>query len=180
MNRPVFLVPGWQNSGPGHWQSLWESQVPDAQRVEMPNWDFPRRWEWVEALDDTLARHLRFDGAPPVLVGHSIGCLAIVHWAAAHERPIHAALLVAPADVEREGAAEALRDFAPIPRVMLPFPTHVVAATDDPYLTSDRAKFFATAWGARFSLLERGGHLNVASGFGPWPRGEAMLKELMR
>ena len=180
MNRPVFLVPGWQNSGPGHWQCLWESQVADARRVEMPNWDFPHRWEWVNALDDALALHLRFDGAPPLLVGHSVGCLAIVHWAAQHQRPIHGALLVAPADVEREGAPEELLDFAPIPRGVLPFPSHVVAAADDPYLDAERARSFAKAWGSRFSLLERGGPINAASGFGPWPRGEAMLKELMR
>ncbi len=180
MNRPVFLVPGWQNSGPGHWQSLWESQVPDARRVEMPNWDFPRRWEWVEALDETLANHLRFDGDPPVLVGHSVGCLAIVHWAAAHERPIHGALLVAPSDVERDEAPEELRDFAPVPRAALPFPSHVVVAADDPFLDTDRARVFASAWRSNFSLVEHGGHLNAASGFGPWPRGEALLKELMR
>ena len=180
MNRPVFLVPGWQNSGPGHWQSLWESQVPDTRRVEMPNWDFPRRWEWVEALDDALAQHLRFDGPPPLLVGHSVGCLAIVHWAAAHERPIHGALLVAPSDVERDDAPEELCDFAPVPRAALPFPSHVVVAADDPFLDAERARSFASAGGSRFSLLERGGHINAASGFGPWPRGEAMLKELMR
>ena len=180
MNRPVFLVPGWKNSGPGHWQSLWESQLPDARRVEMPNWDFPRRAEWMEALDDALALHLRFDGPPPVLVGHSAGCLAIVHWAATHERPIHGALLVAPADVEREGAPEELQDFAPVPRQRLPFPSHVVATGDDPYLAADRARSFAQSWSARFTLLPRGGHLNAASGFGPWPRGEALLKELMR
>lgn len=180
MNRPVFLVPGWKNSGPGHWQSLWESQLPDARRVEMPNWDFPHRAEWVEALDDALALHLRFDGAPPVLVGHSAGCLAIAHWAATHERPIHGALLVAPADVKRETAPAELLDFAPIPRQRLPFPSHVVATEDDPYLAADRARAFAASWGARFTLLPRGGHLNAASGFGPWPRGEALLKELMR
>ncbi len=180
MNRPLFLVPGWQNSGPGHWQSLWETQLPDAHRVEMPNWEFPRRWEWVEALDDTLAQHLRFDGPPPVLVGHSLGCLAIAHWTATHERPIHGALLVAPADVERPEAPEVLRDFAPIPRAALPFPSHVVATADDPWLRPDRARAFASSWGARFSLLPRGGHLNAASGFGAWPRGEALLKELMR
>ena len=179
MTRPVFLVPGWQNSGPGHWQSLWESQLKDTRRVEMPNWEFPRRWEWIGALDEALAQHLRYDGEPPVLVGHSLGCLAIAHWAAAHERPIHGALLVAPSDVERETAPEVLRDFAPIPRLVLPFPSHVVVAADDPWLATDRARAFAAAWGSRFSLMEGGGHLNAASGFGPWPRGEVWLKELM-
>jgi predicted alpha/beta hydrolase family esterase len=134
----------------------------------------------VEALDETLANHLRFDGDPPVLVGHSVGCLAIVHWAAAHERPIHGALLVAPSDVERDEAPEELRDFAPVPRAALPFPSHVVVAADDPFLDTDRARVFASAWRSNFSLVEHGGHLNAASGFGPWPRGEALLKELMR
>lgn len=180
MNRPILLVPGWRNSGPGHWQSLWEAQLPDARRVEMPNWEFPRRAEWVEALDDALALHLRFDGAPPVLVGHSVGCLAIVHWAFTHQRPVHGALLVAPADVEREQAAEELRDFAPIPRGALPFPAQVVAAENDPFLDPDRARGFADAWRGRFTLVAQGGHLNAASGFGPWPKGEALLKELMR
>lgn len=180
MNRPVFLVPGWKNSGPGHWQSLWESQLPDARRVEMPNWDFPRRHEWVEALDDALAVHLRFDGAPPVLVGHSVGCMAIVHWAFTHQRPVHGALLVAPSDVERAEAPEELRDFAPIPRGVLPFPATVISAADDPFLDPDRAHGFAESWRARFTRLDTGGHINAASGFGPWPRGEALLKELMR
>ena len=180
MNRPIFLVPGWRNSGPGHWQSLWEAQLPDARRVEMPNWEFPRRHEWVEALDDALALHLRFDGAPPVLVGHSLGCMAIVHWAFAHQRPVHGALLVSPSDVERAEAPAELRDFAPIPRGALPVPAQVVSAADDGFLDPDRAKDFADAWRARFTLVERGGHLNAASGFGPWPKGEALLKELMR
>ncbi len=48
--RTILLVPGYTNSGLGHWQTLWEGQMPNARRVEMPNWDHPRRPDWVEAL----------------------------------------------------------------------------------------------------------------------------------
>lgn len=183
MNRPVILIPGYQNSGPGHWQSYWESNVKGAMRVEMPNWDFPRREEWVEALDGALRDVWQETETEAVLVGHSLGCLAIVHWAAdpffAGRWPVKAALLVAPSDVEREDSLEILRNFAPIPRGRLPFPSRVVASTDDPFLSLARAQEFAGSWGSQFTSVENCGHINTASGFGEWPRGEAMLKELM-
>ncbi len=180
MAHPVLMVPGWRNSGPGHWQSLWESQIKGARRVEMPNWEFPHCQAWVESLDEALAAMAQEDPAPPVLVGHSVGCLAIVHWASRHERPVQAAFLVAPADVERKGCPEVLRDFAPIPRQPLPFPGQVIASDDDPHLTESRARGFAESWGLPFVLVPGGGHLNPPSGYGEWPAGEAMLREWLR
>ncbi|MBL0211005.1 MAG: alpha/beta hydrolase [Holophagaceae bacterium] len=183
MNRPVIIIPGYQNSGPGHWQSLWESNVRGAIRVEMPNWDFPRKEEWVEALDATLGTAWQETETPAVLVGHSIGCLTILHWAAdpffAARWPVKAALLVAPADVERKDCPEVLRSFGPIPMGHLPFPSRVVASSDDPLLSLERAKRFAESWGSTFTDVGNCGHINTASGFGEWPRGEAMLQELM-
>jgi len=176
--RRILLVPGYLNSGLGHWQSIWEAQLRDARRVEMPNWAFPHRADWVEALDQAI-RRANDDGAPPVLVGHSLGCIAIAHWAEAYERPVHGALLVAPTDVEAPTTLEVLRGFAPVPRFGLPFPTRVVASSDDPYLSIDRARAFAEAWDASFTDIGPRGHINTAAGFGEWPRGEALLRELM-
>ena len=31
---PILIVPGLYNSGPDHWQSHWERELPNAQRVE--------------------------------------------------------------------------------------------------------------------------------------------------
>lgn len=175
---PILIVPGYLNSGPGHWQSLWEAQMRNAHRVEMPNWEFPRRIEWMEALDEAI-RKANDEGAPPLLVGHSLGCLAIVHWAEAYDRPVHGALLVAPTDVESTSTLDVLRGFAPVPRFGLPFPCRVVASSDDPYLPILRARAFASAWDAVLSEIGPAGHINAASGFGDWPRGEALLRELM-
>jgi predicted alpha/beta hydrolase family esterase len=170
---PILIVPGYQNSGPGHWQSLWEASLGDATRVEMPNWDFPHKVDWVEALDDAIADCTE----PPILVGHSLGCLAIVHWAGSHDREIRGALLAAPADVERPDGLELLRPFGPVPRYRLPFEAIVAASSDDPFLAPARARALAADWGARFVDLGPCGHLNQASGHGPWPRGEALLAE---
>ena len=172
---PILLVPGYQNSGPGHWQSLWEGAHGDIHRVEMPNWEFPRKAEWVEALDDAVAACAE----PPILVGHSLGSLAIVHWAASHQREVRGALLATPADVERPDALALLRGFGPIPRETLPFPAIVAASSNDPFMALDRARGLALDWGARFVDLGPRGHLNDASGHGEWPLGEALLQELM-
>lgn len=170
----ILTIPGYQNSGPGHWQSLWEASLRDIARVEMPNWDYPRKVEWVEALDEAIAACT----SPPILVGHSLGCLAILHWAAAHDREVRGALLAAPADVDRAEALPELRSFGPVLRRRLPFPSILAASSEDPFLALERARGLATDWGSTFVNLGPCGHLNQASGYGPWPRGEALLTDL--
>lgn len=170
----ILLVPGYQNSGPGHWQSLWEEALPGARRVEMPSWEHPRPGEWLAALDEAIGAC----GEAPILVGHSLGALAIVQWAAEHDRAVRGALLAVPPDVEWPDGLELLRPFGPISRRTLPFQAIVAASSDDPFMRLDRARGFAADWGATFVDLGPCGHLNRASGHGPWLRGEALLSEL--
>ncbi len=175
--RSILLIPGYGNSGPGHWQSLWEANLRYAKRVEMPNWDFPRRTEWVETLDTAI--RAASQQAPPLLVAHSLGCLAVAHWAQSYQRPIHGALLVAPVDVERPDTLAVVKDFAPIPLFGLPFPSHVVASSNDPFTSIERSREFADAWDSLFTDLGPRGHINTAAGYGEWPRGEAFLQDLL-
>ena len=175
--RPILIIPGYGNSGPGHWQSLWEANLRYAKRVQMPNWDFPHRADWVEALD-TAIREASLT-MPPVLVAHSLGCLAVAHWVQRYQRPIHGALLVAPVDVDRASTLEPMKNFAPIPMFGLPFPSHVVASANDPYATLERSREMADAWDSQFTDLGTGGHINTAAGYGEWPRGDAFLQDLM-
>jgi len=170
----VLVLPGYQNSGPEHWQSLWEAKHPDYRRVLQRDWENPERDAWVEALDRAIAGI----GGPVVLVGHSLGCLAIAHWAERDRGRVHGALLVAPPDVERPDFLAGARTFAPIPLRPLPFASIVVASTDDPYATLDRVRHFARAWGSELVEIGAAGHINTAAGFGPWPDGEALLERL--
>jgi uncharacterized protein len=173
--RPILIVPGYGDSGPGHWQTLLEANLPGARRVRMPSFTEPEPEGWIAALDAAIASA----AAPPVLVAHSLGCIAIAHWAAAHRRRVHGALLVAPADVEKCTPLAPLRAFAPIPTAPLDFRSIVVASTDDPYLELVRAHSIAASWGATLAIVEDGGHLNVESGHGPWLDGEILLGELL-
>jgi serine hydrolase len=176
--HPILIVPGWTNSGPRHWMTLWEQLHPEYQRVEQRDWDVPDRTEWVT----TLGAAIRSASAPPILVAHSLGCITIAHWVAQQSgRPadcIAGAMLVAPADVDAETAPEVVRGFRPIPLVPFRFPTVVVASGTDPYLTFERAIELAKAWGG--SLVDAGdaGHLNTDAGYGAWPAGERILFDL--
>jgi uncharacterized protein len=170
----VLVVPGWGDSGPEHWQSLWEKANPDFQRVAQRDWLYPICHEWVE----TLAAAIRAAGPPVVLVAHSLGCVAIAHCVRGTTLPIHGALLVAPPDVDRPDFPPVMEGFAPIPRERLPFPSIVVASRNDPFSDFARAEALAAAWGSRLVDAGETGHLNADAGFGPWPLGERLLATL--
>ena len=177
MAPPILILPGLFDSGPGHWQTLFEEKLPGARRVMQRDWEAPEPGEWVEALD----REIRRSDEAPVLVAHSLGSIAAVRWtvSARKDAPVRGALLVAPADVDRADAPTAIRGFRPVPLTRLPFPTIVVCSTDDPFLAADRGREFARAWGSRIVEIGAAGHINAASGFGPWPRGESLVRSLL-
>jgi predicted alpha/beta hydrolase family esterase len=175
---PYLLVPGWGDSGPEHWQTLWQPEL-GAARVNVGDWFDARKDVWIAALTDAIAVLARRDPRPPVLVAHSLGCIAIAHWAQAIRRPVRAAFLVAPADVESAPGLTMLRTFAPLPRERLPFTSLVVTSDDDEYVTVSRADAFATSWGSELHVVPGVGHLNTASGLGRWPLGRALLDALV-
>jgi predicted alpha/beta hydrolase family esterase len=173
----VFILPGWQDSGSLHWQSLWQAQF-GFQRVEQHDWMRPLRGDWIARLEDVV---LGTD-EPAVLVAHSLGCMLVAAWAA-HSRHTHrvkAALLVAPGDVECEALRPVLGSWSPIPRQILPFKSILVASRDDPNASFERSKGFAAAWGSRLIDAGNAGHINVDSGLGDWPQGRALLDELIQ
>jgi predicted alpha/beta hydrolase family esterase len=168
------MLPGYLDSDPGHWQTLWERAHPGYRRVQQRDWEHPHRDEWVAALERALAEV----AGPVMLVAHSLGCMLVAHWAAEFRRPIQGALLVAPPDVERADFPPEITGFAPVPRERLPFPSILVASTNDPYADFARSELFAACWGSRLVPLGACGHINAEAGFGPWPEGERLLAEL--
>lgn len=175
----VLTVPGLGGSGPSHWQTLWEQARPDTVRVELGMWNTPHRNAWVTRLDEAI----RGAEAPVVLAAHSLGCLAVAWWAQLSPQPygwpVAGALLVAPADADRTGAQAELKAFAPTPRVSLPFPSIVVASSDDPWVSIERAHSMAADWGSLFVDAGPQGHLNAASGIGWWREGQALLDRVL-
>jgi predicted alpha/beta hydrolase family esterase len=178
MHAPrVLIVPGLGNSGPAHWQTLWETQHGYA-RVNQHDWERPRLDAWLAQLEAVLAEQ----PSPVVLAAHSLGTILVAHLAArARPGQIAAALLVAPADVDDDKCTpEETRTFAPVPLARLHFRTTLVASRNDPYVTFERAVQFAAAWGARLVDAGAVGHINADSGLGHWPAGHELLQELYR
>ncbi|MDO8278179.1 MAG: alpha/beta hydrolase [Hylemonella sp.] len=173
----VLLLPGWHDSGPGHWQSLWEA-AHGYRRVTQHDWRQPRRGDWMARLEEVLLAR----SAPVLLVAHSLGCILVAAWAA-HSRNtgrVKAALLVAPGDVERETLAPQLPGWSPVVLRKLPFPSVLVGSRNDPYCGAGRARAFAQAWGSRFVDQGAAGHINADAGFGPWPEGHEILLKIMK
>jgi predicted alpha/beta hydrolase family esterase len=170
----VLILPGLGSSGPGHWQSLWEAAY-GYQRVEQADWDHPNRASWLANLEQAITRADK----QVVLVAHSLACSLVAHFAqrtGANEK-VRGAFLVSPADVETPRCTpDETRCFSPIPLERFPFPAHVVASVDDPYVDRERAQFFAQRWGAGFTDIGQAGHINAASGLGAWPEGHAQFQ----
>ena len=183
MQPTVLFVPGLRDYVADHWQTLMAAELPGSRTVPPLEHDKLSCAARVEALDRAIAD---IEG-PVVLAAHSAGCLMVAHWAQRHSRPIKAALLAAPADVETplpEGypTFEALKvnGWIPIPCEPLPFRSVVAASTNDPLAALDRTATLAQDWQSKVVLLGEVGHLNPAAGFGPWPQGKALLEALCR
>lgn len=178
MTKPrILTLPGWLNSDPDHWQSLWESRF-GYQRVEQSDWHWPRRGDWMARLDEVLLG----DETPAVLVAHSLGCQLVASWAAhsQHTHRVSAALLVAPPDTERDNMPPQLHNWRPIRRGKLPFRSLAVISSDDPFCAPERATQMAADWGASLLIAGPLGHLNTESKLGDWPAGQALLAQLLR
>ena len=78
------------------------------------------------------------------------------------------------------GYNKQLQTFMNVPRDPLPFPSILVASTNDVFVSVERAVDMATAWGSELHFAGEAGHINVESGHGPWPEGLLMFTRLMQ
>jgi len=178
----ILIVPGLRDHVPQHWQTLLAAELPRVRTVPPLTTDKLSCAARVDAIERELAA---IDG-PVIVVAHSAGCMMLVHWAArGGRRPIHGALLACPADVETpmpDGypSIDALREhgWLPVPRTPLPFRAIAAASTNDPLARFLRIATMAHDWGARLANLGAVGHLNPASGHGPWPLAHELIREL--
>lgn len=173
---PRLILPGWHGSGPGHWQRLWLGQDPEARLVEQDDWDKPDLDQWLMRLGEYIAS----ERTPVMLVAHSLGTLLVAHYAERYPtKRIAGALLVAPGDADLHAPeSREIASFAPVPREKLPFPAILVASRNDVLMAYDRAVALGKDWGARLVDQGNAGHMNVESGYGPWPAGFRLADEL--
>lgn len=172
---PTVVVPGWQGSGEGHWQSWLEQQLQEAgretRRPAFADLDRPQLADWLAALRSAVA-DLPPDGFD--VVAHSLGAVLWLHHVAS------------PGDVPR--AARVLLVAPPSPHTAIPeiagfFPppldvdalrraadgTVLVAGSDDPCTPEGIADAYGLPLKIATTVIEAAGHLNTESGYGAWP-----------
>ena len=173
----VLLLPGWLDSGPGHWQTVWELRHGD-QRVQQADWLWPLRGDWMSRLEEVLLE----DPRPAVLAAHSLGCHLVAAWAAHTRHPdrVRGALLVAPPDLGQGDTPPQLHGWRPAVLGKLPFPATLVYSEDDPFCAPAASLAMAAGWGAQPHPIGSRGHVNGDSGLGDWPEGRRLLEALSR
>jgi predicted alpha/beta hydrolase family esterase len=173
--RSLITLPGIYNSGPTHWQTLWEADGCMT-RFAPRDWDAPQVDDWVTALDAAVAAAPE----PPVLIAHSLACLLVPIWAARTDLAAAGAFLVAPVDPDEAAFPTTADEFRDFPRSPLPFPSLVVGSLNDHYATTAWAHTFAVDLGADFVVAGALGHINADSGLGDWPQGRMLLETILR
>jgi predicted alpha/beta hydrolase family esterase len=168
----ILFVPGLGNSGPEHWQTRWEQKLSTGRRVEQNDWERPSLKEWTGRIVDEAEKSRRA-GRPVILIAHSLGSLAAVHAAPllAATKIAGAYLITPPSDASIASVPEVDPAFVPAPMVRLAFPSVLVASRTNPYAPLADSEAKAQAWGSVFVDAGDAGHIDAASGHGPWPEG---------
>ncbi|MFB9948397.1 RBBP9/YdeN family alpha/beta hydrolase [Rhizobium puerariae] len=171
----ILILPGLFGSGEGHWQQHWLRDHAEARLVHQDDWDRPDLPAWMAKLEAALE-----EAGEAYLVAHSLGCLLAANLA---DRPVarkvRGALLVAPCDLwTTDPLHPGQISFGTMPTRRLPFQSMVVGSLNDVYMTIDRLNMFGRLWHSEVRNIGLAGHINIASGFGRWPSGYALLEKM--
>ena len=169
----ILVVAGHEGSGEVHWQQRLIAKLSAAKLVEQDDWLYGSLSKAVERLVEAVAQATK----PVIFVAHSAGCILVAHAvpelksAGVLDKVKGAYLVSAPASGPL-GASHGIDPlFNAIPMTPLPFTTLLVASSNDPFATPEEQAALAKGWGAELVDAGAQGHINTASGHGPWPEG---------
>jgi predicted alpha/beta hydrolase family esterase len=171
---PTLVLHGLGGPGPQHWYTWLAGELRTAGREVqlpvLPNSVEPVLADWLRELHDSM-RRLPDTGYD--LVCHSAGSLLWLHHAASAPadlpRPARVALVAIPDSehVDPPSFRDVPLDAEAVHRAAEG--TVLIAGDDDPTCPAGAAVVFGTPLKLATTLIPGGGHLNPASGYGPWP-----------
>ena len=172
--RMIVIVYGYDGSGPGHWQRWLESELPPAGAGGVS-----RAARAAAAAEGRLGRGARrrrgaAAATPVTFVCHSLGCWAVDHLLAERGRGGRACGAAgrrrrrrtccssrSKASCRRRGGA---------PRGRRSRRVHCSsAATTTSSLRPTSSRRSPAPLAVRCQIIPGAGHINTASGYGPWP-----------
>ncbi|WP_368489420.1 RBBP9/YdeN family alpha/beta hydrolase [Clostridium sp. BJN0013] len=171
----IKLVPGLNNSGTEHWQSIWEKRY-GFERVNQEEWNYPVYNEWEKNLTENLERD---NQCGTVLIAHSLGCLLTVKAIPKIRKYLNAVFLVAPPDPNDKQFPKSLASFGSLPEVNLEVPGMLVYSENDPYSSPMFCIQKGKQWGFETISVGRKGHINSESNIDDWSEGFNLFQKLL-
>ncbi len=185
-NATILIIPGLRDYVEKHWQTLLEAKLEKVCSVPPAETD---KLSCANRVARIQAELEKIEG-PVILVAHSAGVLMTVHWAKqyrpdTHKYNIKGALLVTPPDLDQiwpdnYPSSDTLKEqgWSPLPDQKLPFPSIVIASSNDYLASTEAVEKMAIVWGSQWVNLGEVGHLNPAAGFGSWSQAEEFIQQL--
>lgn len=165
----ALIIPGLNNSDAHHWQTLWQSELDESERVQLADWRVPDLDKWRAGIINAMSGI----DAPTILIGHSFGALAAASIAVDYPEKVAGLFLVAPADPDKFGIRDRL------PRQPFAVPSVLIASDNDPWISEAKAAALAALWGAEFVGTRNLGHINSQSNIGVWTDGLKQYQKLI-
>jgi predicted alpha/beta hydrolase family esterase len=172
---PTVVIPGWNGSGEGHWQTWLEEQSRAVGRPTLrpafADLDRPDVADWLSALRAALAE-LPADGYD--VVAHSLGAVLWLHHVAAVGDSPRAARVALVSPPSPNTSIEEIAAFFPPPMDVDTVRrgadgTVLIGGDDDPYSPEGIASAYGVPLKIATTVIEGGGHLNLDAGYGEWP-----------
>jgi hypothetical protein len=181
----VLVVPGLRDESTEHWQTLLAGELERLGRTVRSVKPMGRGNLDCAMRVSLLQQEAAAANAPLIIVAHSAGALTVAHWASQARADVRGVLLAVPPNFEAPMPenypslnALSAGGWLPLPRAALPFPSIVAASRNDPLALYEWVRELAGDWHSRLIDLGAVGHLNPASGFGPWPRALQLIAAL--
>ncbi len=169
----ILVIAGYEGSGDVHWQQRLIAKLSSAKLVEQDDWLYGS----LQNAVDAIVKAVGISQKPVVFVAHSAGCSLVAHAVKALKlagtlEKVKGAFLVSAPDPEiLKTLAKIDPSFAAVPREVLPFPSVLISSSNDPFCSQAISKQLAVDWGSEWLDAGEAGHINTASGHGPWPEG---------
>jgi len=177
----IVIVHGYQGTAMGGWRPWlkaeleargWNVSVP-----EMPMPDAPRVEEWVA----TIGKEVGDEGKDCILVGHSLGCIAILRYL--EKEKAAGAVLVAGFAEKLGEDFKATNNFVEKPLDYAKVKKNcgkmaAIFSDNDPYVPVSQEKLFKERLGAATLVLHARGHFSSSEGTTKLPEALALILEI--
>jgi len=175
-SRGFLILHGWAGSGSEHWQTWLAEQLSAAGEMVrypvLPDFDTPVLPAWLSALRQELS--ILNGSQERVVICHSLAVVLWLHHAKTGSvTPVERLLFVAPPCPG--GCLPEFANFFPVPLDKNSLhqsarSIRLVCTDNDPMCPERAAVYYGQTLGITTEILPaESGHINVESGYGPWP-----------